>query len=83
MTNSPRPESSADQEEAPFEQSSSKGFLKKRSYLLVGSITLVGFVLIAASITIVSMQGANYQTAERARLTVQEATIVGPLVPVS
>ena len=80
MTNSPRPESSADQEETPFEQSSSKGFLKKRRYLLVGAITLVGFVLIAASITIVSMQGTNYQPVERARLTVQEATIVGPLV---
>jgi hypothetical protein len=47
--------------------------------MLVGAIALLAFILIAASI-IVSMRGKTPQTAERARVTVQKATIVGPLV---
>lgn len=78
MTNSLRPESSAGQEEAPFEPSSSTGFLKRR-YLLVGSLAFFAFVLFAASI-IVSMQKKARQITDRARVEVQEATIVGPLV---
>jgi hypothetical protein len=69
------PESSADQEEAPVEQSSSKGFLKKRRYLLVGLVV----VLVVVS-SIVLMRGKPPQSADRARVTVQEAIIVGPLV---
>jgi len=75
MTNSLRPESSVDQGEAPFEQSR----LKKRRYLLIGSAALFAFVLLAAAI-IMSMRKELHQSGERARVTVQEATIVGPLV---
>ena len=70
--------SSADQE-VPFDPSSSKDFLKKRRYLLGGSFALFAFILFAASI-IVSMQEKIHQTADRARVEVQEATIVGPLI---
>ena len=73
------PKSSVGQEEAPFEQSSSKGALKKHRYLLVGSVAFFAFVLFSVSI-IISMQGKTHQTADRARLEVQEATIVGPLI---
>jgi len=72
------PESNADQEEVPFDQSSSKGFQKKHKYLF-GTIALLAFVILAASI-IVSMQGKTHQTADRARVEVQEATIAGPLI---
>jgi hypothetical protein len=47
--------------------------------VLVGSIALFASVLTAASI-IVSLQEKIRQTADRARVEVQEATIVGPLV---
>ena len=60
-------------------QPSQKGSPNKPRYLLVGSVALVGFALIAASI-IVSVQEKTHQTADRARVEVQEATIVGPLV---
>jgi hypothetical protein len=77
------PKSSADQEEAPFGQSRSKGALKKRRYLLVGSVAFFAFVLFSVSIIvsiIVSMQGKTHQATDRARVEVQEATIVGPLI---
>lgn len=70
-----RPESSADQEEAPFEQSSVKGFLKKHRYLLAGVV--VSLVVVSS---IVSIRGKTPQPANQARVTVPEATIVGPLV---
>jgi hypothetical protein len=79
MTSPLRSKSSANQEEAPFGQSCSKGALKKRRYLLVGSVAFFAFVLFSVFI-IVSMQGKNHQTADRARVEVQEATIVGPLI---
>lgn len=75
MTNPSRPEPSADQEEAPFEQSSSKGFLEKHRYLLVGSVLALVLVF-----SIVSIRGKPPQPADGTRVTVQEATIVGPLV---
>lgn len=75
MTSPFRPESSADQEEAPFEQSISKGFLKKHGYLLVGSVLALILVF-----SIVSIRGKPPQPADRPSVTVQEATIVGPLV---
>lgn len=75
MTSPSRPESSADQEKAPFEQSSSKGFLKNHGYFLVGSVLALILVF-----SIVSIRGKPPQPADGARVTVQEATIVGPLV---
>ncbi len=75
MTSSLRPESSADQEEVPLGQSRSKGFLNKHRYLLVGSVV----ILIVIS-SIVLMRGKPPQSADRARVNVQDATIVGPLV---
>jgi hypothetical protein len=69
---------SSDQK-VPFDPTSSKGFTKKRRYLLVCPIALLAFILIAALI-IVSMRGKPPQSGDRAKLIVQEATIVGPLV---
>lgn len=56
-----------------------EGWAKISKYVLIGSIALLAFVLIGASL-FVSVRGRTHQTAERARLTVQEATIVGLLV---
>ena len=75
MTNSPRPESGTDQRQAPFEQSRSKGFLKQHRSLLVGSVV----VLVGVS-SIVLMRGKPPQSTNLAKMTVQESTIVGPLV---
>ncbi|MDF0665943.1 MAG: hypothetical protein P0119_07685 [Nitrospira sp.] len=75
MTSSFGPESGADPEKAPFERLRSKGFLKKHRYLLVGS----AIVLVTVS-SIVSIRGKPPQPADRPTVTVQEATIVGPLV---
>lgn len=75
MTNSLRPESGVEQGTAPFGQSRLKGFLKNRRYLLAGSVV----VLVAVS-SIVLPRGKPPQSSDRARVTVQDATIVGPLV---
>ena len=75
MTDSLRPESSVDQGEAPFEQSRSKGFWKKHRSLLVGSVV----VLVGVS-SVMLMRGKPPQSANLAKMTVQESTIVGPLV---
>jgi hypothetical protein len=69
------PESGADEGEAFFGQSRLKGFLKKHRSLLVGSVV----VLVVVS-SIVLMRGKPSQSANRAKVTVQEATIIGPLV---
>lgn len=74
MTNSLRPESGVDLDEVPFEQSRSNGFLKRHSYLLVGS------AVILVVISSIVLRGKPPQSADRARVNVQEATIVGPLV---
>jgi hypothetical protein len=68
-----------DQQQEQHDQRSWKEKQHNSTYKLVGAIALFAFVLITASI-IVSMRGKTHQTAERARVTVQEATIVGPLV---
>lgn len=75
MTSPLRTESDTSLEEAPFKQSSSKGFLKKHRYLLVGSAMVLAVVF-----SIVSIREKPPQPADRAKVTVQEATIVGPLV---
>ncbi len=70
----PRMSSSTDQQQEPFVQ-------PKRTprYLLLGSIALFISVLMTASI-IQFLPRKTHQTADRARVGVQEATIVGPLV---
>lgn len=73
MTGSLMPESYADQEE--IEQARSKGFPKQRRYLLLLSV----LVLVAVS-SIVLIREKPLQSADRAKVNVQEATIIGPLV---
>jgi hypothetical protein len=62
----------------PFRQSNSRGVLKKHRYLSAGLVMVAASALIVLSI--VSMQSKSPHPADRARVTVQEATIVGPLV---
>jgi hypothetical protein len=69
------PESGADQREAFFGQPRWKGFLKKHQYLLAGSVV----ILVVVS-SIVLLRGKPPQSANLAKMTVQESTIVGPLV---
>lgn len=65
--------SSTDQQQEPFVQ------LKRNpSYLLLGSVALFIFVLAASIIQF--MPHKPRQIADLARVTIQEATIVGPLV---
>jgi hypothetical protein len=73
------PNSPTAQQQEPSDQPSWKEKQHNPIYMLACSIALLALVLIAAS-TIVSMRKKTHQTAERARVTVQEATIVGPLV---
>jgi hypothetical protein len=73
------PNSLTDQQQEQSVQSSGKGVRNIHRYALAGSIALFAFVLFSVSI-IVSMQGKTHQTADRARVEVQEATIVGPLI---
>lgn len=74
MTSPYKRESSTGQE-APFEQSSSKSFLKVQRHLWVGVV--VGLVVVSS---IVLIRERISQPADRAKVIVQEATIVGPLV---
>ncbi len=69
------PESGADHGEAIFGQPRLKGFLKKHKYLLAGSVV----VLVVVS-NIVLLRGKPPQSTNIAKMTVQESTIVGPLV---
>ena len=69
------PESGADHGEAIFGQPRLKGFLKKHKYLLAGSVV----VLVVVS-NIVLLRGKPPQSTNLAKMTVQESTIVGPLV---
>jgi hypothetical protein len=79
VTKQHRPNSLTDQQQEQSVQSSGKGVRNIHRYALAGSIALFAFVLFSVSI-IVSMQGKTHQTADRARVEVQEATIVGPLI---
>lgn len=62
----------------PSRQSNSRGFLKKHRYLLAGFVMAAASALILLSI--VSRQCERPHPADRARVAVQEATIVGLLV---
>lgn len=59
--------------------SSWKRTLKNLRYVVSGSIAVFTFVLIVASIILYMMRSAH-QTTERAWVTVQNGTIVGPLI---
>ncbi len=74
MTSPIKPESTPGKE-ASFEQSSSKGFLDRHRYRWIALI--VGFVALSA---VVWIRGNAPQPADRPRVTVQQTTIVGPLV---
>ena len=76
MTRSLMPESGADQREAFFGQSRLKGFLKKHRYFWVGSIV----VLVVVTSIVLMREKKPPQSANLAKMTVQESTIVGPLV---
>lgn len=80
MTNPGLPHSTIDQQQKRFDQPRSKGAQENLRYRLAASIALLAFFLITISI-VVSMRGkTTQQPADLARVTVQEATIVGPLV---
>ena len=79
MTARSTPNCNTELQHKQFDQLRRQGSPKRPRYLLVGSVALFAFVLFAVSI-IVSMQEKTHQTADRARMEVQEATIVGPLV---
>ncbi|HSS31121.1 MAG TPA: hypothetical protein VLL06_08905 [Nitrospiraceae bacterium] len=73
------PHSTTDQQQEQSDQPNRKGILKNPKYVLNGSIALFAFILIVASIILYLLR-STHQTAERARVTVQKATIVGPLI---
>jgi len=73
------PHSITDQQQEPSDQPNRKGILKNPKYVLSGSIALFAFILIVASIILYLLR-STHQTAERARVTIQKATIVGPLI---
>jgi hypothetical protein len=79
MTDASQPTSTTNQPQEQSNQPSRKGIRNNPTYALVSLIALFTFVLIAVSI-IVWLPGKTDPPAERARVTVQEATIVGPLV---
>lgn len=74
-----QPNSTTDQQQAQSAQSSWKGILNHRRHVLIGSIALLTFLLMVAYI-IPNMLRSKDQTSERAWVTVQGATIVGPLI---
>ena len=80
MTKPSKPTSTTDQQQEQSDQPSWKGILKNPRYVISGSVALFTFVLIVASI-ILYMLGSTHQTTERAWVTVQDATIVGPPHP--
>lgn len=79
MSNGDRPNQTIILQRKQFRQVNLKDLPKTRDYLLVGLITLFALAVISVY-TFVSKRGTSHQTAERPWVTVQEATIVGPLV---
>ena len=79
MTKPGQPPPTTDQQDRQFDQPRSKGVGETLAYRLAASIALLAFFLITTSV-VVSMRGRTPPTAERARLIVQQATIIGPLV---
>ena len=79
MTKSHKPHFITDQQQEQSDRPNRKGALKNPRYVVSGSIALFTFVLVVASI-ILYMSRSTHQTTERAWVTVQNATIVGPLI---
>jgi len=78
MTKPREPNFTADQQQERSDRPNRKGILKNPRYVVSGAIALLTFVLVGASIILYLR--STHQTAERAWVTVQNATIVGPLI---
>jgi hypothetical protein len=79
MTKSHKPHFITNQQQEQSDRPNRKGILKNPRYVVSGSIALFTFVLVVAFI-ILYMVRSTHQTTERAWVTVQNATIVGPLI---
>ena len=79
MTIPLKPASTTEQQQDQSHQPDGKGILKNPRYVLSGSIAIFTFVLLVASIILYLLR-SSHQTTERAWVTVQDATIVGPLI---
>lgn len=79
MTTPSKPQPAADQRQGQSDQPSWAGILNNRRYVLSGSIALLTSILIVAY-AIPNMLRSAHETSERAWVTVQGATIVGPLI---
>ena len=78
MTQPRKPHVTTDQQQERSDRPNRKGILKNPRYVVSGAIALFTFVLVGASIILYLR--STHQTAERAWVTVQNATIVGPLI---
>ena len=78
MTLPRKPHVTTDQQQERSDRPNRKGILKNPRYVVSGAIALFTFVLVGASIILYLR--STHQTAERAWVTVQNATIVGPLI---
>ena len=79
MTKPHEPNFTTDQQQERSDQANRKGILKNPRYVVSGSLALFTFVLIVASVILYLLRN-THQSAERAWVTVQKATIVGPLI---
>ena len=79
MTTPLKPNSTTDQQQEQSTRPDEKGILKNPRYVLSGSVAIFTFVLLVASIFLYMLR-SSHQTTERAWVTVQDATIVGPLI---
>lgn len=79
MTKPRKPNFTTDQQQEQSDRPNRKGILKNPRYVVSRSIALFTVVLVMASI-ILYMLRSTHQTTERARVTVQNTTIVGPLI---
>jgi len=79
MTKPRKPIFTTDQQQEQSDWPNRKGILKNPRFVVSGSIALFTFALLVASL-ILYMLRSTHQTTERAWVTVQNATIVGPLI---
>src|SRR6185295_8043333 len=79
MTKPRKPNFTTEQQQEQSDRPNRKGILKNPRYVVSGSIALFTFVLLVASIILYILR-STHQTTERAWVTVQNATIVGPLI---
>jgi hypothetical protein len=79
MTSPCKADSSTDRQQEQSDQPGWKDILNNPRYIVIGSIALLTFVLTVAFI-IPDMLRRTDQPSDRARVTIQGATIVGPLI---